>query len=928
MSPEELLHPQLLKTAREFGYKSFNQLQLKAFSVLKRGVHAIISAPTGYGKTEAALFPIISSLLEGGVEGGGIAALYITPLRALNRDVFNRMHELAAEVGVSLEVRHGDTPQSARRRIAESPPHILITTPETLQLVLIHEKTRWALGRVRWVVVDELHELISSKRGLQLTIALERLDRVCGNGAQRVGLSATLRNPLAAGYFLTGGRYFELVEVKGGRRYEVDVVFLGMGEDAEERVKRVAELIGGRKSVLIFVNTRNTAEALGARLKSFFGSLVAVHHGSLSKERRVEVEQALKRGELKCLVATSSLELGIDVGHVDYVLQYMSPRQVNRLVQRVGRSSHFVGGVARGSIVAADVDDLVEAVVIARRAERGDLEDLEYEERAYDVLAHQLVGLVLERGSVTIEEAHRLVTRALPFRELTLGELKGVAELLASIKLLRVEGNELKRGPRSLRYYYDAASTIPDVEAFDVVDLASRRRVGSLDGEFVVSSLAEGSEFVLGGRVWEVVKISIDDGKLFVKPSEGAEAAIPAWVGEDLPVPYKVAREVGALRRRLLVEPLEKLASEYGVDADLLKTVKDYVERQRAAVGAVPSDRVVLVECGNKVAVIHACLGTRANALLASLLNFYLARARGLPSRYFFDAYRVALLLPRDVSPEELADALANARARLLKHVRDAVRGSSAYLWKLLHVCQRMGVLERGSRPRIPAKKLAEVFSGTTLEEEVVKELLSTHFDLKTLEEFFERLEARRISLLKVRVRELSPMARSMFEKPHRAGLLTTGAEHLIVLEHVRRRLGRTRLALACLHCLNWCGEIAVDEAPDEVKCPRCGSRAVAVFNRCESSALEALKKWRRGAKLSEAEEDVVRSAQKSAILVMSYGKRALLCLAGRGVGPTVAARILSLEKSEEELLRAIVKAEVEYLRTREYWSRSPKGKV
>ncbi len=913
------LHPRLLEEARSFGYETFNQLQLRAFEVLRRGANAVISAPTGYGKTEAALFPIFSAMLEAGT-GEGVGALYVTPLRALNRDIFHRMQALAARLGIRVEVRHGDTPQSARRRIAENPPHVLITTPETLQLILVHEKLRAALKRVRWVVVDELHELISSKRGLQLAVGLESL---CGRQLQRIGLSATLRNPLTAGLFLTGGRPFEVVEARGGRRYEIDVYFAGTYDSVEERLQLLLDLIRRHRSVLVFTNTRDTAEALGSRLKMALGKAVAVHHGSLSKEQRLEAERGLKSGELKCIVSTSSLELGIDVGHVDYVVQYMSPRQVNRLVQRVGRSSHYVGGVARGAVVAADADDLAEAIVIARRAERGDLEPLEFEEGAYDVLAHQLVGLVLERGTITLEEAYRIITRAWPYRNLTLGELRRVAEFASSLRLLKFDGRELSRGARSLRYYYDSASTIPDVETLDVIDVSARRRVGVLDGDFVLSSLSEGSRFVLGGRSWEVVKVSVDEGVVYASPSDDYEAAIPAWVGEDLPVPYAVAREVGALRRRLLEEGVERLAREYGVDPSLMGVLKDYVERQRGSLGVVPTDRVAVLEYGNRIAVLHACLGTRANALLALLLSYYFARVKGATSKYYFDAYRVVLAFSRDVGAEEVARALREEGPALLSLTEEAVKGSSVYLWKLLHVCQRVGIVAKGSKPKVPVRRLAEVLRGTPAEEEAVRELLSTRFDLKTVASFLDGLREGKVRLVVEKVREFSPMARSMFEKPYRAGFVVAGLERLLVLEQVRRRLGRTKLLLVCLHCLDWVTEVAVDEAPEEIRCPLCGSRAVAALNTWERGAVDVLRRWRRGAKLSKEESEVVRDAQKSAILVMSYGKRALLCLAGRGVGPTVAARILSLEKGEEELVREIARAEVEYLRTREYWRES-----
>jgi ATP-dependent Lhr-like helicase len=917
---EALLHPRLLELARRYGYSRFNDLQLRAFKVLKRRANAVIVAPTGYGKTEAALFPVLSSILDRGEAGPGVRALYVTPLRALNRDIFQRMSRLAGDLGVSLEVRHGDTPQSVRKRIAENPPQILITTPETLQFILVNPKLREALRALEWVIVDELHELIPSKRGLQLSIALERLEEASKRNVCRVGLSATVRNPVAAGLFLAGGRYFEVIEASGGRQYEVEVVYTGTYDDAEERARLLAELAQKHESVLVFTNTRDTAEALGVRLRRLCGEAVAVHHGSLSREQRTEVEHMLKQGGLRCVIATSSLELGIDVGHVKYVVQYMSPRQVNRLVQRVGRSAHFLGGVARGCIVASDIDDLLESIVIARRARSGDLEDAEFEELAYDVLAHQLVGLVLERGEVSLEEAHIIVTRAYPYRNLKLGQLRSLAEFLAGIKLLRLREGKLLHGSRCIKYYFDAASTIPDTETFEVVDITARRKVGALDGDFAASSLSEGGRFVLGGRAWEVVKVDLEEGKVFVSPSDEHEAAIPAWIGEDLPVPFKVAREVGALRRRLICEPLSKLAGDYGVGEELLAAAREHVEKQLQAVGIVPSDRDVVVEVGNRLVVIHACLGTRANALLALLLSYALARAAGVSSKYFFDAYRVALSLSRDVGAKELKELLTEKLEKLLADVGSAVRSSSLYLWKMLQVCQRMGVVEKGSRLKLPVRKLAELFEGTPLDDEVIKELLSTRLDLNTLRELSASLKQGRVRMHVVRVKEFSPMAKSMFEKPYRAGVLAKGFEQLLVLDTIKKRLERSHMLLVCLHCLKWSREVLVGETGDEVKCPVCGSKVIAALNPWDTDAVKLLEKWRRGGKLSEEELRVVRNAQKSAILVMSYGRKALLCLAGRGVGPTVAARILSLSRTEEDLLREIAKAEADYLRTREYW--------
>ncbi|MEM2217485.1 MAG: DEAD/DEAH box helicase [Thermofilaceae archaeon] len=920
MYEEVQLHAELAKVAEKFGYLSFNDVQVRAFKSIAKGSNVLIVAPTGYGKTEAAVFPIISSILTEGVKEWGVKALYITPLRALNRDIFLRISRLAAEVGVTLEVRHGDTPQSVRKRIVENPPHVLITTPETLQFLLIAPRFREALSSVKWVVVDELHELMQSKRGLQLTLALERLESLVKRRIQRIGLSATINNVIVAGLFLTGYRGFEIIEAKEGRKYMVEVAYIDSRYESEEKMKLLTEIFGKHRNVLIFVNTRDTAEALGVKLRRFFENSIAVHHGSLSKEERISVELGLKNGKLKGVIATSSLELGIDVGSIEYVVQYMSPRQVNRLIQRVGRSFHFRGGIARGCIIASDLDDLAESIVISRRAAHGDLEDSEIEENAYDVLAHQVVGMLLVNDGISLKEVYEVVSKAYPYRNITMQELEKLILFLEGIKVLRFRDGRLFKGARSISYYYEAASTIPDVESFDVVDVAEGKRVGSLDGDFAASTIAEGSRFILGGRVWEVIKLSLDECKVYVTPSGEAEAAIPAWVGEDLPVPYKVAREVGALRRRVLSEPLRRLVSEYGVDEDLLDALKHYVEQQIEAIGVVPSDKEIVIEVSNRFLVVHACIGTKANALLGLLLSFALAKLYGISSKYYFDAYRVVLITPKRIHGEWLVELLTERIDYLLDNAHVAVKGSSAYLWKILHVCQRMGVVRKGSTPKIPARKLAEVFEGSVLEEEVIKELLTTRFDLKILKQLADELKVGAKKICAVQVNAPSPMTENMFEKPYKAGLIAKGSEPLLILKSVRKRLEQSRLLLVCLHCLKWSNVVIVGDVGEEVRCPSCGSKVIAALNPWDEESRKVLKKWRRSEKLTESEMKIVKSAQKSAILVMSYGKKALFCLAGRGVGPVVAARMLSLSKDYDELVREIAKAEADYVRTREFW--------
>jgi len=910
-----MLSARLLEVARRYGYERFNDVQLRAFKTIGAGFHTLIVAPTGYGKTEAAVFPILSRLVD--EQGPGVRALYVTPLRALNRDILIRIRQIAGELGVTAEVRHGDTPASARRRMSLSPPQLLITTPETLQFLLVGKRLRRALENVRWVVVDELHELMESKRGLQLAVSMERLEEIADERVQRIGLSATIGNPLEAGYYLTGGRRFELVTTSERRRYDVRVLY--GEEDAGDRLRILVDLVRTRRSVLIFTNTRDTAEALGARLRRVLGGQVSVHHGSLSREERLQVEDGLKRGRLKSVITTSSLELGIDVGFIDYVVQYMSPRQANRLLQRVGRASHRMGETAQGCVIAYDLDDLLESVVIARRVVDGNLEEVEFERDAYDVLAHQLAGLVLEYGSISLDKAYQIVSRAYPYSQLSFSKLVRVAEFLDRTRIARLRDGVLHRGSRTIEYYYEAASTIPDVERVEVVDLSSQRRVGSLDSGFVASGLSEGAPFVLGGRLWRVARASIEEGKVYVYPSDDLQAAVPAWSGEDLPVPFSVAREVGALRRRLAREPLPRLAEEYGAEPEIMERLARYVRDQERYTGVVPSDRDIVVEVGRRALVVHACIGSRGCELLSLLLARALSRLYGVAAKYYFDAYRVALFTARDLDEGEVA-RLFRAAPQLLGEVDEIVRAANIYYWKFIHVCQRMGVIKRGAELKTPVKRIADMLDGTVVEEETLRELMHTRLDVNAVRRLFEDLESGRARLHITRVREFSPMARAMFERPFKAGLIARDVEPLLIREAVKKRLLSSRVVLACLHCGRWSRAYRVDEAPDAARCPLCGSRVVTALNPWDEESLSAIRRWREGGELTEDEMRLVRSAQQAAILYMSYGRKALMCLAGRGVGPATARRILSRSGDLDEIVTLVAKAEVEYERTREYW--------
>ncbi|RLE77694.1 MAG: DEAD/DEAH box helicase [Thermoprotei archaeon] len=934
-----LLHPRLRSVIERHGYFKPTPVQERAIPLALRGYNVLIVAPTGTGKTEAALFPAISRVLSEGRSEEGIKIVYVTPLRALNRDILRRMQRIAAEVGLTAMVRHGDTPASLRRRMAVEPPDLLITTPETLQFVLAGRVIRRFLSSVRCVIVDELHELLDDKRGAQLSLALERLASVAG-GFQRMGLSATISDVNLAKRFLCGYRraYEVVVSIPRGTEITVDcpqptpedaevAEGLGVPPATAARLRRIGELLKTCTSALIFANTRDTAELLASKLALASSEGVRVHHGSLSRGERLEAEDEFKRRRLKALVCTSSLELGIDIGHVDLVIQYLSPRQALKLLQRVGRSGHGLSMAPRGVVVAEEGDDVLESLVIARRALGGDLEPLAPHRKPYDVLAHQVVGLLIERGRLRLGEVLDLASRAYPYSDLTLSELRDVVKFLDSVGYVRLRGDELRLRRGAHKYYYECASTIPDTAKFRVKDLASGRVIGELDEEFVASYCEPDSTFVLSGRVWRVASVDEERAVVEVTPTSDVLGAIPAWEGELIPVSYHVAREVGALRRRLREalqsgrDPMEVLREYPGTPSAHAKAV-EYVREQLSRAGFVPDDRTVVVENAGRVVVVHCAFGSKVNATLALLLSYMLLQMFRVASRTHSDPYRVLLAPSRPLSNEEIAKALemvVRLRGELEEQLTEPLRASAALRWRMAQVARRFGVVERGARV---SRRVIDALRGTLVEVEAMRELMVERLNCDRLREVLGMIEGGRISVTYVvtATERLSPMALPILKSAVWRDYIIPSVPLSALLRVVKRRLLEEEVRLVCLHRLDWTTLVKVKDLDDGASCPKCGSRFLAVLKRGEGETLEALRKKLRGLKLSRDEERLLRRAQLSARLFLTYGKLAAMALAGRGVGPSTAARILRDARDEDHLVELVLKAEREYSRTRQYW--------
>src|SRR5213594_4745578 len=561
MNPEAftLLSLPVKSLLDEAGIKAPTPPQAEAIPLIAKGENVLVIAPTGSGKTEAALLPLIDKMVQD-QNRQGISLIYITPLRALNRDLLKRLTVWSTKLHFTVEVRHGDTSQKDRRRMSARPPDLLITTPETLQAILPGSRMRGHLRHVKAVVIDEIHELAGDRRGAQLTVGLERLREVTRTPFQRVGLSATVGNPGEIALFLGGYEPVQVVQIPLSKstRYKVEYPTPGEADkelarriytapEAAARLNMVASLVEAHDSTLIFSNSRVNAELLGSKF-NMMDEKIMVHHGSLPKEERVRAEEAFKNGEIRGLVCTSTLELGIDIGSVDLVVQYMSPRQVNSLVQRVGRSGHTLTRTSQGVLVSVSTEDILESVGVIELAKEGRLEHTNIHIGALDVLAHQIAGVLMDsEGSLELSQAKSIIKRAYPYRDLEDDPLDKVIEFMHKMGYLKREKDTLYRTSRTRLYYFENLSMIPDERRYLVVDLTNLQNVGFLGEEFMITKARIGLNFIVKGRVWQIKQLT-DDAKVYVLPINDPTAAIPGWDGTILPVPQKLGLKVEAYR--------------------------------------------------------------------------------------------------------------------------------------------------------------------------------------------------------------------------------------------------------------------------------------------------------------------------------------------------------------------------------------------
>ncbi|MFY4814230.1 DEAD/DEAH box helicase [Haloarcula sp. AONF1] len=929
------LGPAVRSALSERGFTTPTDPQRKAIPTLAAGRDALVVAPTGTGKTETAMLPVFDALAES-EDRFGIGALYITPLRALNRDMRQRLDWWGETLGLEVDVRHGDTTDYQRQKQANDPPDVLVTTPETLQAMLTGSKLRTALEDVEHIVIDEVHELAAAKRGAQLTVGLERLRELSGQ-FQRIGLSATVGDPREVGRFLTGGRTCAIVEVDIGSRLDIEVVRPQITDRDEKlsstlvtdagtasHVRYIADLIDEHESVLLFVNTRQTAEALGSRFKEL-GTDLGVHHGSLSKEARIDVEDRFKAGDLDALLCTSSMELGIDVGHVDHVVQYGSPRQVSRLVQRVGRAGHRRDLVSSGTVVTTDTDDTLEALAIARQAEGGDVEPAEIHDGSLDTVANQIAGLVMDTGEIRAMRAFEILIRAYPFRDLDEAQFKQVIEELAANNVIWLDEDrdtlEKRRG--TWQYFYQNLSMIPDEATYDVEDVASGQQVGTLDEKFVVNFATPGEVFVQRGEMWRITNIDEEEEVVTVSPIEDPAGEVPSWVGQEIPVPRAVAAEVGELRR-VAGRQLQDGANTDAVARDVAtryaagpETVAEGLSQVEKHEGPIPDDTTILVEFHGREVIVNACYGHKINETLGRVLSALLGQRAGESVAMEVDPYRITLEVPRRITAGDVIEVIEDTNPDHLPALIElSLKNADALKFKLAQVATKFGSLKRwrgrGSTD-FGRDRLLAALEDTPMYDEALREVRHEDLAIEATAALLRDIQSGDVAL--ETVGEHTPIGTGGNSSGRE--LLSPENADASVIKTVKERIQSDRVILTCLHCKEWDRKQQVKRVRDQPSCPQCGSTRIAALNPWAEEVVSAV----RTDDKDDEQEKMTERAYRSASLVQSHGKRAVVALAARGVGPHNAARIINrLREDEDEFYRDILRQEREYARTQSFW--------
>ncbi|MEK6857338.1 MAG: ATP-dependent helicase [Nanoarchaeota archaeon] len=804
---ESLLHP-LVKKWFFSRFKAFSLPQLYGVLEIHKRNNILISAPTGATKTLTGFLAVLNELVDSAqkkVLKDKVYCIYISPLKALNNDIaknliepLQQIEELAEPLGIRVGVRTGDTTQYEKSKMLTKPPHILITTPESLAILLSSIKFKDLLKDVEWCIIDEIHALAENKRGVHLSLSMERLQRLSGHMC-RVGLSATVAPLDEIAKFLVGvERNCKIIDVQFLKNLDLKVIspvkdLINCPHEAmhNSMYNLMDDLIQAHKTTLVFTNTRAATERVVDHLKEKFPKKyvgnIGAHHGSLSKELRFDIENRLRKGELKCVVTSTSLELGIDIGFIDLVICLGSPKSVARLLQRVGRSGHKLHETTKGRIIVMDRDDLVECSVMLKCAVEKKIDKIHIPSNCLDVLAQQLFGMALED---VFEEkaAYKLVTQSYCYRDLPRKDFNEILSYLAGefvdleerhvyAKIWRSEGSFGKKGKMSRIIYMTNIGTIPD-ESFVTVKVGNQV-IGKIDEGFL-EKLKSGDVFILGGDTYQ---FKFSRGMVAqVSASASRPPTVPSWVSEMLPLSFDLASQIGRFRRLMFEQfssgkkkgEILKFINEFlYVDENAALAIYIYFREQYDYCKKIPNDKMILIEQyvnerETKI-IVHCLFGRRITDCLSRAVAFALSRTEhvdvelGINDNGFYVSSSKSL---------NVKNALALLKSDKLEMIMtNAIEKSEVYKRRFRHCATRSLMILRnymGHQKRVGRQQVSSMILMSALKRldvnfsiirEAKREVLQDLMDIENSKKILKEIEDGRIKIEEITTRIPSPFS-------------------------------------------------------------------------------------------------------------------------------------------------------------------------
>lgn len=899
MEGQNQIEEQLLNILKERGFTEFTEPQRIAIPSILSGKNVLLTSPTGSGKTEAAVLPVFYNLSKLKNEIEGFGAIYVTPLRALNRDILSRIEFYAESFGLEVGVRHGDSSESERRYQALHPPQVLITTPETMQLIVNGRRLRNHLKSLRYVIIDEIHELLNDERGWQLLIALSRVRELSDN-FKIIGISATIGNPDEVAEILFFDKNFEVLSAGSLKQYKLSVSMptgsnpefkdiVGSDENYAEVLYYILRLYDSGKQFIVFTNTRSTAEDIVMRLRLFnSGILVDVHHGSLGKDVRTKIEDDFKKGKLRGIICTSSMELGIDIGSVDFVAQVNSPRQVIRLVQRVGRGKHRLTEISLGEIVAMNEIEAEEGSVISRFAENNFIEKIRVREKPLIVLANQVISMTHSEKQISVRKAFEVIQRVNNFKSLSMMEFESLLNFLDSVWVIKYdpENQAIRRSGRTLKYFIDNISMIPDEKRCVVKDVSSNKIIGFLDEAYVATEIEIGSTFTLKGSTWRV--LNIKDSYIYVDFIQGISVP-PSWSGEDIPVPFAIAMEVGKERR----------VGKIGENLD--ETTSKKIARFRESTS---DDQRIIIEKEGSTAVIQITAGTKVNYGIALILTFRLSEKYGESFLFDNSPYHIIIQGNMRYEIEEIAEILRHL-GEDVENLDRFIEKSKTFIYSTVNVAKKFGILSKDSDyAKMRMDKLFFYHRDSIFFREALEKFKWDYLDMENLSQVYNLISTGKI---KIETRKKFSESSKLYISSLKEKMMPIRPTAPI-LAAIKKRLLIEEMAFYCLSC----HRVFKSRISDlrERRCIFCSSPRIAPLKPYEVPSLENIT------------ADTQRKARTAYHLLRMYEEKALMVLAAHGIGPESAARILEVpSKSENELLERILVNEVEFAKNRRFWS-------